>query len=171
MWTPSPPRRSQGVYVVFGPEMRPRKSLFPFGSLALACALLGGCDAAGTRVHVATATPEELRAASEDDIVWYEFREGDELPFEFGLFGDAAAIGEPTTLIARRQFWLILSRDRQIKISYDGKTSTMDEMEFLLTVVPGDDGKARLVWLNHLGTGDAEEALRDIMGPAKSEAP
>jgi len=128
------------------------------------------CDSAGTRVHVATATPEELRAAAEDDIVWYEFREGDELPFEFGLFGDAAAMGEPTTLVARRQFWLTLSRDRQIRISYDGKTSTMDEMEFLLTVVPGKDGKARIVWINHLGTGDAEEALREIMGPPKSAA-
>lgn len=78
---------------------------------------------------------------AEDDTVWYEFREGDELPFEFGLFGDAAAVGEPTTLVARRNFWLILSRDRQIRISYDGKTSAMDEMEFLLTVVPGPDGK------------------------------
>ena len=133
----------------------------------LASALLCGCDT-GMRVHVATATPDQLRAAAEEDTVWYEFREGDAVPFDFGLFGDAVALGEPTTLVARRQFWLVLSRDGQIRISYDGKRSVMDQTEFLLTVVPGKDGRARVVWVSHLGTGDAEEALRELIGPPKT---
>lgn len=124
------------------------------------CAL--GCAPSGPRIRVASATPAELQAVQDADTVWYEFRKGDEVPFQFLVFGDAESSGQPTKLIAKKDFWLVMTKD-QIMISYDGTKANSDEMEFLLSVVPTADGRAQVVWLNHLGTGDAKSELSELL--------
>ena len=128
---------------------------------------LAACAPGGARIHVASATASELQAAQDSNTVWYEFREGDEVPFQFFVFGDAMSQGKPTKLFARKNFWLILSKKSPMRISYNGRTASPDEMEFMLSIVPGKDGKAQVLWLNHMGKGDPKKALAEIIGPAK----
>jgi len=135
-------------------------------SVALASVGFSACAPKGPHIHVASATAAQLKAVAAEDTVWYEFREGDEVPFRFLVFGDAVSSGEPTKLVARRHFWIILSEGKELLISYDGESASTDQMEFMLSVVPTEDGRAQVVWLTHMGTGDPEEALKNLMQPA-----
>ncbi len=140
------------------------KMKLSFGALLLSFTTVGCLGPTGPHIHVASATKADLVAAKDADTVWYEFKPGDEVPFQFLFIGVAMTEGPPLTLIAKEHFWLVMSENHPMQISYDGKTATHKQTELVIAVVPGDDGKAQVLWLNHLGEGSAEEELAKLSG-------
>jgi hypothetical protein len=130
------------------------------GSSALAC---GG--ATGPRVRVAEATAADLEAVRGEKTVWYEFRKGDVVPFQFVMIGAAQSATEPVQVLAAQDFWLVMSEGSPMYISFDGKTfSGAESVELVSLIVPGEDDKAKLIWINYFGAeGSAGEELERLL--------
>jgi hypothetical protein len=96
-----------------------------FVFILLVLAGLTGCGAglSGPRVRFATATEQQLQAVQAEDIVWYEFRQGDEVPLHFVLVGVAEGENDkPIALRAKRTFYLVTFKNRPPAFSFDGKS-------------------------------------------------
>lgn len=136
-------------------------------SLALlAFVLVAACAApSGPRVRFATATTQELEAAASAEAVWYELREGDELPLTF-LFGGVLTGGaEALRLRATRTFWVVVQRDAPVRLSFDGKTLHDETLgDALLRLGPGADGRPEASLLIVVGPKEVrEDALRELV--------
>lgn len=131
-------------------------------SLALALAACGGPQ--GAHVRFARASPSEIQAAQNSgQVVWYDFEAGDEVPLEFGLIGVADAETEqPTRMIARRPFSIVIFPDGRTYFSFDGGTLTNPQMAARWTVALGaDDQRGRAAFLLFIGQQqDLVEAQR-----------
>lgn len=94
-------------------------------SLALALFTLAACGprAQGPHIRFAQASAVDIRAAAESDqIVWYDFEPGDEVPIVLGLVGMAAAVSEPPArMVARRHFSIVVFPDGRTFFSFDGE--------------------------------------------------
>lgn len=96
-----------------------RSSLF--ACTALLALALGGCGAAqGPRVRFVSATEAQLKAAEDERIVWYEFREGDSVPLAT-LFTGVVEGGAPLKAVAKRTFWLVMEKGQPPRFSFDGE--------------------------------------------------
>ncbi len=142
------------------------------GPLLLLSALttLGCARSSGPRVHVASATRADLEAIQGADTVWYEFRPGDVVPFQFLLIGVAVSGTDPIELRATEHFWLVMSEDAPMRISFDGQTLAQNQAELLVAVVAGKDDRAQVVWLNYVGNGNAQAELEKL-GNAEAATP
>lgn len=83
----------------------------------------------GLHVRFAHASHAEIQAAHQgQQPVWYDFEAGDEVPLAFGLIGVSQAITEqPTRMIARRPFSIVVFPGGQTMFSFDGQTLTSPE--------------------------------------------
>ena len=93
--------------------------------MLLTVALASGCGGApaGRRIRFVTATEADLRAADTEDLVWLEFRKGDEVPVGFLLVGVVEGVSQPPVHArASRTFYLVLSKHGPPRFSFDGKT-------------------------------------------------
>lgn len=149
--------------------MSPLNKLLPLMMLGLASVACMGPS--GPRVHVASATRADLEAVQNEDTIWYEFRAGDVVPFQFLLIGVAVSGDKPIEMRATRDFWLVMSKDAPMQISYDGETLATNQVELLSVVMPGPDERATLVWLNYVGEGNAGEELDRISNAPSSAQP
>lgn len=97
---------------------------------ALACALAlslstVGCGfGSGPHVRFATATEADLKASA-NGPVWYEFREGDDVPLAL-LYRGVIEAGAPVRAKAKKKFWLVLQPNQPAYFSFDGKTIAMN---------------------------------------------
>ena len=74
---------------------------------ALALSASQGCAMSnGPKVHFASATEAQLKASASGPV-WYEFREGDEVPLAL-LYKGVIEAGTPVRAKAKKKFWLIV---------------------------------------------------------------
>lgn len=144
------------------------KTLFLAVSLSLLA--IGCVSPSGPRIHVASATKADLVAAKDADTVWYEFKPGDEVPFQFLFIGVAVAGNEPIVLHAKEHFWLVMSENQPMRISYDGRTVAQQQTELVVAIVPDENDKAKVMWLNYVGKGSAQEELSKFSSDAAEPA-
>lgn len=94
--------------------------LHVLGSVAV-MALLAGCGARqAPRIHFASATEAQLRASGDERVVWYEFRQGDDVPVAL-LFTGVVEAAQPVRAKATRTFWLVMERNAPPRFSFDGE--------------------------------------------------
>ena len=98
------------------------KSPFLFSAVVVATALsVVACGAPqGRRVRFVNATAAELEAAEQERIVWYEFRPGDDVPLAM-VFTGVVESATPIHAKAKRNFWLVVQKNRPIEFSFDGE--------------------------------------------------
>ncbi|MBS2015043.1 MAG: hypothetical protein JST00_19285 [Deltaproteobacteria bacterium] len=98
-----------------------RSLLAGLATFALLLPLLSGCGmSAGPRIRFVSATAAQLKAAEDERIVWYEFRQGDEVPLAT-LFTGVVEGGTGTKAIAKRTFWMVMEKNRPVRFSFDGE--------------------------------------------------
>lgn len=74
----------------------------------------------GRRVRFVNATAVELEAAQRERTVWYEFQPGDDVPLAMVFTGVVEGV-TPIHAKAKRNFWLVVQKDRPIEFSFDGE--------------------------------------------------
>ncbi|HJK91810.1 MAG TPA: hypothetical protein RMH85_11445 [Polyangiaceae bacterium LLY-WYZ-15_(1-7)] len=124
--------------------------------LAAALLTLSACGAPQARhVRFAHATATQLQALQDEEVVWYDFQPGDEVPMVFGLLGVASAgTGDgPIPMVARRPFSIVVFRDGRTRMSFDGEH-----------LWGGDFGKWGVVLHPNEATGRGELGLLLFMG-------
>jgi hypothetical protein len=91
--------------------------LIAFAALAMGCGM-----PQAPRIRFATASEAQLKAAELEDMVWYEFRRGDEVPIAFMLVGVTEGI-TPEAIHARatRTFYLVVRKHGPPMFSFDGE--------------------------------------------------
>jgi len=111
--------------------------------LFAACAALALAACAGPKphVHFASATPQQLAAASEQET-WFEFHPGDEVPLQF-LYKGVVEAATPVKATAKRQFWLVFQPNAPPMFSFDGKSVTASGGKAGMLV--GRDGETNFV--------------------------
>lgn len=127
--------------------------------MATGLTALSGCVPRhqGPRVHFATASEEQLKSLQEEDVVWFEFREGDPVPLRFVLIGVVEGINEDVISgRARRTFYIVTFKDKPTQFSFDGQTLAQEA------------GKAAIILGNNEGNNEA--AIVIYTGPP-GEAP
>jgi hypothetical protein len=87
------------------------------------------------------------------------------------MIGTAQSAGDPVPLRATEDFWLVMSKDSPMQFSFDGKTIAQNQVELLSVVLPGEGGKAKLVWFNYFGEGDASAELDRLANSPSSPEP
>lgn len=140
------------------------------GLCLVACILfLGACMMAptGPHIRVATATAAQLKAAENEDNVWYEFQPGDVIPVQFGYLGAVEGGSQgPSALRAKQHFFLVASKDGPMQISFDGKTfAGPNSSQSIIAVVPQKSGQGgQLLWIIYMGqSGDAKGELKKVL--------
>jgi len=136
---------------------------------ALAVALLcAGCVKA-PRIHVASASAEQIRKASELNAVWYHFKEGDVIPFSPLFYGaGVGGLPEGVPVQVQRDFYLVFQRGRPITLSLNGR-SRMQTGKTILTITPAESGTGgRVNWITYLGNPtQAENDLEALLKPVE----
>lgn len=135
-----------------------RSSVVP-AAAALALALtLTACAGPRPHVHFASASPQQLAAASEEET-WFEFRPGDEVPLQF-LYKGVIEAATPVKATAKKQFWLVFQPNSPPRFSFDGKSVTTNGGSAGMLV--GRDGETNFVGVvTYLGKPeDAPPELR-----------
>jgi hypothetical protein len=130
--------------------------------------LLGGCMApSGPHIRVATATPAQLAAAKNEDIVWYEFQAGDVVPVQLLFLGAIEGGSQgPAGFRAKQRFYFVTSKNGPMRISFDGETFAGENAsQWVVAVLPRKDGKgAELGWVIYLGeAGDPDAAMKQLL--------
>lgn len=92
-------------------------------ALAFLVALtLSACGAPqGPRIRYVHASPQQLAAAENEDVVWYEFQPGDEGPIGFLFLGMAEIAPTEVRMVVQRQFWIVVFKDGRTMFSFDGR--------------------------------------------------
>lgn len=140
------------------------------GLLALA---LGGCGApAGPHIRVATATPAQLTAAEDQDVVWYEFQPGDVVPLHLAFLGVVEGGSEqPAVFRAKQHFYFVMFKNQPMQISFDGKSFAGPQAsQSLIAVLPRKDASGgQIGWMIYMGeSGDPKGELKKLVESSKS---
>ncbi len=147
------------------------------GLCLLACTLfLGACVApTGPHIRVATATAAQLKAAENEDNVWYEFQPGDVIPVQFGYLGAVeGGLQGPAALRAKQHFFLVASKQGAMQISFDGKTyAGPNSSQSIIAVVPQKGAQGgQLLWIIYMGeSGDPKAELKKVLAESAGGAP
>jgi hypothetical protein len=88
--------------------------------VGLALSLVACGAPQGRRVRFVNATAAELEAANQERTVWYEFQPGDDVPLAM-VFTGVVESATPIRAKAKRNFWLVVQKDRPIEFSFDGE--------------------------------------------------
>lgn len=99
--------------------MRP-SFLFSAALVALCLSTAACSPPQGRRVRFVNATAAELEAATQERTVWYEFQPGDDVPLAM-VFTGVVESATPIHAKAKRNFWLVVQKDRPIEFSFDGE--------------------------------------------------
>lgn len=157
------------------PQSRSSKAL-TFASLLpliVATSLTGACaQPTQIKVRVATATAAEFEKVKDENRVWYEFREGDEIPVELAFFGAMEGGAEGAIFRAKQTFYFVMTKNMPMYISFDGESiSGPRSSQSIIGVSSRPDGKGgQLGWLIYMGaSGDAEGELVKILEQKKKE--
>jgi hypothetical protein len=129
---------------------------------------VGGCMAPrGPHIRVATATPEQLASAKNEDNVWYEFQPGDVVPVQLLFLGAVEGGSDgPAGFRAKQRFYFVTSKNGPMRISFDGETFAGENAsQWVVAVLPRKDGKGgQLGWVIYLGeAGDPEAAMKQLL--------
>ena len=92
--------------------------------VALTCLFgVSGCGAPqGPHIRFAQATSAQLQSAQNEEVVWYEFHAGDEVPMVFVLRGIVEADApQAISLRATRDFQVVVFQDGRQFFSFDGR--------------------------------------------------
>ncbi len=104
--------------------------------------LMLGC-ASGPRVQVryVMSSASDLERLEQEDTVWFEFREGDEVPLRFVAAGVAEGGSEtPMRVRATRTFWIVRFKNHPPAFSFDGEHTTFQSGRAALAFLPGENG-------------------------------
>ena len=148
----------------------PAFSLLPL--MTGACLTLACVQPEQVKVRVATATAAELEKVKDEPRVWYEFREGDEIPVELAFFGAMEGGSEGAIFRAKQTFYFVMTKNMPMYLSFDGTTlAGPQSSQTIIGVSPRPDGKGgQLGWLVYMGaSGDAEGELVKILEQKKKE--
>lgn len=134
-------------------------------STALLFFAASGCVTPGPYVRVATATPSDIAAANDKDVVWYEFQKGDVVPFHFLFFGALEGAADAAPLRAKRQFYLVMRKNLPMLISFDGTTfASAQSSQSIISVMPGEGAGGQVGWFHYLGeSATPEEELEALL--------
>ncbi len=75
----------------------------------------------GPRVRYANASPQELAAAENEPVVWYEFQPGDQVPVDFAFLGMAEMGAERLRMVVQRPFWIVVHQNGHVNFSFDNR--------------------------------------------------
>jgi hypothetical protein len=129
--------------------------------LLFSATLLGlGCVTPGPYIRVANASAEELKAAVEKDVVWYEFQQGDVVPFRLGFFGVVEGGADDAMPVkAARPFYLVARKGLPMELSFDGRSFGAHTLQSMIVVLPKPDGPGgQVAWLTYVGESQNPEA-------------
>jgi hypothetical protein len=130
--------------------------------------LLGACGVAtGPHIRVANAPAAELKAAENQDNVWYEFQPGDVIPVQFGYLGalEGGSRG-PAAFRAKQHFFLVASKQGPMQLSFDGKTfAGPNASQSIIAVLPRKSGQGgQLLWIIYMGeSGNPKAELQKVL--------
>jgi len=108
----------------------------------LVAVVVSGCGAPrGTHVRFATASPSQIQALeNHPEVVWYDFKAGDEVPLDFGVLGVSEGVTEqPITFVARRDFSILVFPNGTTAFSFDGKHAVPAERAAKWVIALGAD--------------------------------
>ena len=135
-----------------------------YSALAFLCLLSIGCvSTSGPHIRLATATNSQIEAIQEESAVWYEFQPGDEVPFLFTFIGVAFSADHPVALRAKEHFWIVMVKNQPLMLSYDGESAFLQKTELAVSVAPGPNDHAVLVWFNHVGKDPIQMELNKLV--------
>jgi hypothetical protein len=97
-----------------------KSSLLLSAALFLSLSAVACGPPQGRRVRFVKATATELEAATQEHVVWYEFQPGDDVPLAM-VFTGVVESATPIHAKAKRNFWLVVQKDRPIEFSFDGE--------------------------------------------------
>src|SRR5688500_15864055 len=100
------------------------KALLLFAFLLVSTFVLGCGAPQGPHVRFAHSSMQEIEAArGQNQVIWYDFEAGDEVPLMFGLVGVSEAISpQPARWVARRAFSVVVFPDGTTMFSFDGRS-------------------------------------------------
>ncbi len=135
-------------------------------SLVLAVLTLTACGprSAGPHVRFSQASAADLEAAAQSNqIIWYDFEPGDEVPIILGLVGIAQAVSEPPArMIARRHFSIVVFPDGRTFFSFDGERLVSGEQlaRWNITLEPAGQGGGAVLLMFIGQAQDMPEGMR-----------
>lgn len=132
------------------------------------CVLMmtAACLSKPTYLRVATATPAQFDAATKLDSIWYEFQAGDVVPFDLLFFGALEGGQQSTPLRAKKPFYLVASKNQPMRLSFDGRSTSMQGLQSVLFVNPREDGQpgGQVLWMTYLGESrDPSVAMKELL--------
>ncbi len=137
-----------------------------FRVLAVVMAV-SACVTPGPFVRVATATAEEMKAAEDQEIVWYEFQEGDVVPFHLLFYGVLEGAADATPLRAKKKVYFVMRKNQPMLLSFDGKSFAMPQSsQSIITVLPSKNGSpgASVGWFHYIGeSGNPEAEMKSLL--------
>ncbi len=113
-----------------------------------------GCVTPGPYLRVSTAKADDLKAAVDKDVIWYEFQPGDVVPFNLVFFGAMEGAGEgPSMVRAKQKFYLVARKNMPMEISLDGHTTVGPyALKTIVMVLPKRDGDGgQVAWFTYMG--------------------
>ncbi len=131
--------------------------------LAITIASLSACGAPqGPRIRFAQASPAQLASAENEEVVWFEFKQGDAVPMVFLVKGIVDAEADaPIRLTATRDFWVVSFRDGRQFFSFDGRSLYQGQVgKFGLFLTSDGQGPATGIMLYIGRPQDAPPELR-----------
>jgi hypothetical protein len=141
--------------------------------VALALGALACGPSVGPKIRVATATPQQIEAAEDQDNVWYEFQPGDVIPVQFAFLGVMEGGSREAVFRAKRHFWFVMFKNAPMQVSFDGETfAGSHNSQSMIGVIPRKDGQGgQLGWFIYMGeSGDARAELGKLVEEANAGA-
>lgn len=117
------------------------KRIVVIASLCLSSLVLGCASGPRVQLRYATSSAADLERLEQEDTVWFEFREGDEVPLRFVAAGVAEGANEtPIRVRATRTFWIVRFKNGPPAFSFDGEHTTLQSGRAALAFLPGEHG-------------------------------
>ncbi|MEM9194664.1 MAG: hypothetical protein AAGF12_36130 [Myxococcota bacterium] len=116
---------------------------------------LVGCGAPqGPHIHYARATPEQLAAVEDEPVVWYEFRQGDEVPMLFAFLGMGEMGSEDLQMTVTRPFWVVVFEDGRSLFSFDGSSLIQNPFSRWGLIIGRGENRGSTALLMYVGPRD-----------------
>ena len=124
-----------------------------------------GCASKAPRVHIASATAEEIAKANQEREVWYHFKEGDIVPFSTMFFGAGEGVPKaPTAVRAKQEFYLVFRKNMPMTISLDGRNRLQTGSTLVLVTKSDVSDGGQVNWVTYLGSStEAQKALSQLL--------
>lgn len=136
----------------------------PRALLISAAIAFSSCVTPKSYLRVATATEADFERVKDKDIVWYEFKPNDVVPFNLLYFGAIEGGATSIGVRAKKPFYLVAQKNQPMRLSYDGQSISYHQLRSIIAVVPRKDGSGGEVgWMTYLGeASDPEKELEAL---------